>query len=391
MTDMIAGRRWLLATGAAALIAGGVAVPGCSSERPAAADARTPVPVTTATIAVADRPETVEAGGLVQARTTAAVTARILAPVREVRVQPGDHVRAGQILVVLDADDLRADARRARAGATAAEQTGAAARAEQEAAEAALALARASHERVAGLHARRSATAQELDAATAGLKAAEARAAGAAAQVRAAAAAFESAEAAGEAAAERESFAVIAAPFDGVVTESLIEPGNMAAPGVPLLRLEDTRAFRLEVRLDASRVGTAAVGAAVPVLLDAPGATDPATVNGTVIEIARAVAADARAYLVKIALPDHPGLRSGTFGRARFGGRPRRALVVPPEAIVRHGQVTSVFAVEDGVARLRFVNVRGDEVLAGLAEGDVVVLAPPPGLADGHPVAPGGR
>jgi hypothetical protein len=64
---------------------------------------------------------------------------------------------------------------------------------------------------------------------------------------------------------------------------------------------------------------------------------------------------------------------------------------VPDDALVRQGQMTSVFVVEDGVARLRFVNVSGTEVLAGLAEGDVVVVSPPPGLVDGHPVTQGVR
>ena len=102
-------------------------------------------------------------------------------------------------------------------------------------------------------------------------------------------------------------------------------------------------------------------------------------------------AADERAFLVKITLPDTPGLRSGTFGRARFSGRTRRALTVPATALVHNGQVTSVFVVEKEVARVRLVNVSGSEVLAGLSEGDLVIAAPPPALADGRRVAGGAR
>jgi RND family efflux transporter MFP subunit len=390
--DMMARRSPLIVAGVAVLIAGGLSASACSgAATPPPSDARTPTPVTTTTMTAADLADTLEAGGLVQARTTATLTARLLAPVREVRVKPGDRVRAGQVLVVLAGDDLGAEARRARAGVVAADQGATAAVSDQQAAEAGLALARASYERIAGLHARRSATAQELDTATAALKAADARAAGAAAQARAAAAAVESARAGSDAAGTRESFAVITAPFDGLVTESMVETGNMAAPGAPLLRLEDTRAFRLDVRVDASRIGAVSIGTVLSVLLDSGTADGPTTVDGTVIEIGRAVDADARAFLVKIALPDDTALRSGTFGRARFSGPIRRALVVPADAIVRHGQMTSVFVIEDGIARLRFVNVSGTEVLAGLAEGDVVVVAPPPGLVDGHPVTQGGR
>jgi RND family efflux transporter MFP subunit len=199
----------------------------------------------------------------------------------------------------------------------------------------------------------------------------------------------DSAQAASEAAGATESFARIAAPFDGVVTEKLVEPGNMAAPGTPLVRVEDARGFRLDVRVDESRIAQIAPGSTVPVLLDAGGA--PVTVGGRVAEIARAVDADARAFLVKIELPDTAGLRSGMFGRARFAGAPTKGLTVPAGAVVRRGQVTSVFVVDEGVARLRLVNLRDTEVLAGLADGDTVIVDPAPGLADGRRVTEGGR
>jgi hypothetical protein len=110
-----------------------------------------------------------------------------------------------------------------------------------------------------------------------------------------------------------------------------------------------------------------------------------------VVEVSRAVDADARAFLVKIALPDVPGLRSGEFGKARFKGAPRRVLAIPPSAILRRGQVTSVFVVENDVARVRLVNLSESEVRAGLTESEVVILSPPAGVSDGRRVSVGGR
>jgi multidrug efflux pump subunit AcrA (membrane-fusion protein) len=362
---------------------------GCSGSRVAAApaDAAEPIAVTTATVTMTDVASAIHAGGVVQARTTAAITARVLAPVRAVRVSPGDQVRKGQTLIVLDGDDLAAGARAARSAALAAEQGSHAAAAELEAAEAGLALARASHDRIAGLEARRSATAQELDDSTATLRTAEARVTGASARALQAASAVESARAASDQASTTESFTTIAAPFDGTVTEKMVEVGNMASPGMPLLRLEDTRGFRLEVRVDESRIGQIRNGDRVPVLLGRGGSS----MDGTVVEVSRAVDADARAFLVKIALPNVAGLRSGEFGKARLGRTPRRVLTVPSSAIVRRGQLTFVFVVEMGVARVRLVNLSESEVLAGLTESEVVVLSPPAGLIDGRRVSMGGR
>jgi RND family efflux transporter MFP subunit len=365
------------------------ALAGCSARQAdaAPADGAEPIAVTIARVAMIDVATAIDSGGVVQARTTATIAARILAPVREVRVSPGDRVREGQTLIVLAGDDLAAGARAARSAALAAAQGSKAAAAELDAADAGLTLARASHDRIAGLQAKRSATAQELDDATATLRSAEARVAGASARVLQAASAVESAQAVSDQASTTKSFTTIAAPFEGMVTEKMVEPGNMASPGMPLLRLEDTRGFRLEVRLDESRVGQIRNGDSVPVFIGAR----TSSIKGTVIEVSRAVDADARAFLVKIALADAPGLRSGEFGKARFGGTPRRALTVPRSAIVRRGQLTSVFVVDKGVARVRLINLSESEVLAGLTESEVVILSPPAGVTDGRRVSVEGR
>jgi RND family efflux transporter MFP subunit len=384
MTNMIARRRSYAYAGVA--LAAGLTVTACGGheDTPAARESD-PLPVSLAAVAAADISDTFEVGGVVQARSSATLTSRILAPVNEVRVAPGDRVRAGQVLIVLDGADLAAQSRSARAAALAADQDIAATAADQQAADAALTLARAAHQRIADLHSRRSATAQELDEATAALRRAEANASAAAARARGAASGLDRARASADAAATTASFSTITAPFEGLVTEKLVDPGNMAAPGMPLLRLEDTRSFRLEVRVDESRVPAVTPGAAVRVVLDAdtPGAT---SIDGTVSEISRAVDADARAFLVKIALPETADIRSGTFGRAIFRGATRKGLRVPESAIVRRGQMTSVLVVENDTARLRLVSLAGQEVLAGLSAGDLVVVNPPPELADGRRV-----
>ena len=385
----ITASRHVAVAGVAALVLAGTALAGCST-RPAAAasaDATEPIAVTVSAVTMTDVASAIDAGGVVQARTTATISSRILAPVREVRVSPGDRVREGQTLVVLDGDDLAAAARAARSAALAAEQGSTAADADVLAAEAGLALARASHDRIAGLQAKGSATAQELDDVRAALRSAESRVAAASARALQAASAVQSARAAGDQASTTHAFTRIAAPFDGTITGKMVEPGNLASPGLALLRLEDTRGFNLEVRVDESRIGEIRNGDRVPVFLGAGTTSLP----GTVVEVSRAVDADARAFLVKIALPDSRDLRSGEFGKARFPGPPRRALAIPPSAIVRHGQLTSVFVVDNGLARVRLVNLSESEVLAGLKESEVVILSPPPGITDGRRVRTGGR
>jgi hypothetical protein len=66
-------------------------------------------------------------------------------------------------------------------------------------------------------------------------------------------------------------------------------------------------------------------------------------------------------------------------------------LTVPQSAVVRRGQLTSVFVVEQGVARVRLVSLSEFEVLAGLTESEEVILSPPAGITDGRRVIAGGR
>jgi len=354
--------------------------------------ARPPVDVRAARATITASPDWYEAGGVVQARLSATLTSRVLAPVIAVRVHPGDQVRAGQLLIELDGRELDANARRAGAAVEAAEQAARSAQSEREAAGAAVVLSNANLHRISRLQERKSATPQELDEATASAHAAGAHAASAQAQIAQAEAAVVSARAASEAASVTASYARFTAPFDGRVSEKLIEPGNMAAPGVPLLRLDSADGFRVDVRLDESRAALVSPGQQMAVTIGNAGEGRSVRVTrGTVFEIARAIDADTRAFLVKIEIGTRTNegepLRSGMFARVRFAGQPRKGLRVPASAIVKRGQVATVFVIEKELARVRLVQTGTTddgqtEILSGLDQGEVVVVSPPPAVVD---------
>ncbi len=389
VTSLLTSRN--LAT--AALLAGALALSACSGSREAAdRDTRTPVDVSVQPVTLDSGAQLFDVGGQVRAKTTATLVSKLFAEVQEILVQPGDKVRAGQALVRLDSRDLQAQRAQAEAGVAAAEQGVAAATTNRDAADAGLALASATHKRIAELRAKNSATPNELDQAVSALKAAESHASGARAAIQQAQAAADAARAGLRAATVGASYGVITAPFDGIVTEKRVEVGNMATPGTPLLTVEDDRSFRLEVRVDESRVGEIDRAKPVEVVVDSIGPDGaPAAQEGSITEVSRAVDG-AHAFLVKIDLPPNPALRSGMFGRARFGGGTRQILTVPATAVVRRGQLTSVFVVDkDNRARLRLVQVANTvgsraEIAAGLDAGERVVVEPGATLADGAPV-----
>jgi RND family efflux transporter MFP subunit len=383
---------------AALVLASALALASCSGSREAAtSDSRNPVDVAVQAATLETSAQVFDVGGQVRARTTATMVSKLFAEVQEVLVQPGDNVRAGQVLVRLDSRDLQAQRAQAEAGVAAAEQAISAATMNRDAAEAGLALATATHKRIAELRAKNSATPNELDQAVSGLKAAQSHVAGAQAGIRQAEAGADAARAALRAASVGASFAVITAPFDGIVTEKRVEVGNMATPGAPLMTVEDARGFRLDVRIDESRVGDIERSRPVDVFVDSVGQPGmPVARRGTISEVSRDLDGS-HTFLVKVDLPANGDLRSGMFGRARFGGGTRQTLTVPASAIVRRGQLTSVFVVgQDNRARLRLVQVANTsagraDIAAGLDAGEQVVVQPSATLVDGAPVRPAAR
>lgn len=366
----------------------GAAACGSSSDTPPA-ESEAPVDVAVDRVALTPMPAAFEAGGVLVSRQTAVIASRVMAPIARVLVQPGERVRRGQTLVQLDAEEVTAQATRARAGLEGARANARVVASDRDAAEAGVVLARATHTRIARLHAERSATMQELDQATAALRQAEARLAMAQAQADATERAIEAADAGARAADIAQSWSVLTSPLDGIVAARHADPGSMASPGQPLLVVEASGAWQMDVRVDASRAAALAVGQPADVRVD--GAAGDPWVKGRIGEIARVDPAS-HSFVVTIDLDPNPAWRSGLFGRARFQGPAAERLSVAADATVPRGQLTFVYVVgADDHARLRSVSLGESangrvEVLAGLAAGDRVVRRPAPGLIDGAKV-----
>lgn len=378
MSGRVAGGWWLV-TGGLAFLA------GCGSEpRKSESAALVPAVVQTAAVVAEQWPVGYEAVGTVRARTSAVLASKVMAYVREVRVQAGDGVRDGQLLVLLDARDLEVNYKRAEAGRDEARSAQAEADNALAAAKAQLDLAKATFGRMQELFDKKSISNQEFDEATARRKAAEAAYEMAAAKGGQVRARIAQAEQEVQAAGITRGYAEIRAPFGGIVTAKAAEPGSMATPGAPLITIERAGDYRLEAAVEESRVKSVRAGQAVSVSLEALGRTLAARVS----EVVPAVDPASRAYLVKIDLPAVAQLRSGMFGRASFSGSARSVLAVPAAAVTERGQLQSVMVADGGYAHTRLITVgqkSGDrvEALSGLSAGEKVVCPLPAGLSDG--------
>jgi RND family efflux transporter MFP subunit len=333
-------------------------------------------------------PSVYEAVGTVSASRTTTLSAKVMGYVKEIKADAGDSVKAGQVLVVLDSRDLesgyqQAVAARAEAGSAMAEVENAIIGAKAQ-----LELAESTFKRMESLHEQKSITEQEFDEASAKVRMAQANYEMAASKRGQLTEKIAQAEQGVESAAIMKGYAELTAPFNGRVTEKMVDPGSLAAPGAPLLTIEGSGAYRFDAQVEESRLRNIKVGDEVALTVDA---LADASSNARVSEIIPSVDGGSRTFTVRINMRNTAGLRSGLFGRAKFASEPKSALVIPGSAIVKRGQVQSVFVIESGEARVRLVTL-GDsrdgnfEVLSGLAAGERIVSPIPVNLVDGSPV-----
>lgn len=358
---------------------------GCGAgESARKVESAAPVAVTARKAATVKLPEIYEATGTVRARVTTVLSARTMGSILEVRVQPGDAVKAGQMVAVLDARDIAASLRQAEAARREAMDMQPEARGGVEAARAQLDLAESSHRRLKALFDDKSITAQEFDEAQARLKTARAGYEMARAKEQQVyARVHQTNEAVGQAKLQA-GFANVTAPFVGTVIERKAEPGMLASPGTPIVVIEQGGAYRLEASVDEARLAKIRTGMAVRVHLDA----FDKDVSARVGEVVPALDAGSHSFTVKIDLPRVAGLCSGVFGRAVFEFGERETLAVPASALLHDGQVDRILVAGNGVARARLVKAgthSGDqvEILSGLSAGELVIDRPPQALADG--------
>ncbi len=338
----------------------------CSSEKPTTPVA--PEVVRDMALFTAQRttvPDYVEATGTVQAEQSAQLASQVMGTITRVNVHEGDRVRRGQVLITIDAAQQRSAYDSAKAGLQASQENIAAADADY-------ALAESTMKRYQMLYDKKSVSPQEFDEVKTKLTAAKARR-------DASHAGRTQAEAGVSQASTAMGFTNIRAPFDGLVIAKLVDPGAMAAPGVPLLIVEDPSHFRLEATVDESKMGAVRLGQAAPVVIDALG--DQA-ITGKVVQIVPAADPASRTFTVKIDLPSNPQIRSGLFGRARFPRGQRESVVIPQTAVVQRGQLQGVYVMgKDQLASLRYVTLGAPsahqvEVLSGLQSGDQVIAEP---------------
>jgi RND family efflux transporter MFP subunit len=344
-----------------ALLALAIPAVACGGKHEAKEAAPAPVVAATARAEAAELPDRVELYGTVAADRTAAVSSRVMANIVAVLVKPGDLVQPGDVLVEIDPATAKGQESQAM-GALAQARAG-------------LALAERNYQRYQALAKTGSASELELDMARM--------------QYEQARGAVQQGEGAVEAASSVARESRVTAPFAGRVAARMVEAGDLAAPGRPLVTVESATGRRLVVQVPSTTAAASGLRAGQNVTVRIDGVPGEAT--GVVAEMSPGADPGSHTFTAKIELAGPP-VSTGLTGRATLVAGKRTAVLVPAGAVVQSGGLPMVAIRDaDGKARSRAVTTGAAqggmvEILSGLSGGETVLISLSALPADGTPV-----
>ncbi|HEV8694141.1 MAG TPA: efflux RND transporter periplasmic adaptor subunit [Lysobacter sp.] len=322
--------------------------------------------------------------------------AKVAGYVGDVRADIGDHVRAGQVLAVIDIPEMKAELAEGLARQTAADAALAQAQKKLEVArqqaqgdKSQLRLRELTWQRQQQLFNDKAVTRQQLDEAESQLEVARSQAAMADARIAAAESDIEAAKAACALAAAQVQkietmmkYAQISAPFAGIVTRRLIDRGAMVQSATssrttPLFTVQRIDTLRVFIEVPESALANVKPGLPVKVQPYDPAI---APIEAKVTRVASSLDASTRTMRTEIDLPNpREALLPGMYARVDVSvDLHANALVVPATALVTEGAETFVYIVRDGRAVRMPVKTGLDdgirvEITEGLADNDAVV------------------
>jgi RND family efflux transporter MFP subunit len=292
------------------------------------------------------------------------IHAKVTSFVEDMRVDRGSWVKQEQTLATLSAPELQAQTLKAEAELQSA-------RARQAEAEARTVSARSTFERLkAAAQTPGVVAGNDVEIAEKTLEAAQAQGEAMTSSVAAAAAAIKALK-------DLESYLVLRAPFDGVITERHVHPGSLVGPsGTAVVRIEQISRLRLTVPVPEIYVAGITKGTRVTFSVSAyPGQT----FEGVIARPAHSLDIKTRSMLVELDVTNSKQvLAPGMFAEVQWPvSRAQASLFVPTTSVVRTSERQFVVRLRNGAAEwvdVRRGQVNGNliEVFGDLREGDVV-------------------
>lgn len=301
--------------------------------------------------------KSVSLSGRIEAVQSANISTRIMGYITKVYVKTGDRVQKGQLLFSVNNEDIIA--KRAQVDASVTQ------------AEASFNNAQKDFERYTALFGKQSATAKELDNITL--------------QYKSAKAGLEAARQMRNEVNAQLSYTNVTAPFNGIVTQKLIDAGNMATPGMPVIIIETNSLLQVTATVPESQISEVKIGSDAILMVNAAGKT----LHGKVSEISNSSQNSGSVYIIKISIPEggKGNLMSGMYVNVSLpisDTIPTRgdsdAVLVPVSSIVHKGELDGIYTIGiDNQALLRWVRLgrvvnEKVEILSGLGRSEKFIV-----------------
>lgn len=327
----------------------------------------TPIEVSVAQPQLQEGGVAVSASGRVESKETALLSTRMMGRIQKIYVDIGDAVQKGQLLYAIDAADI--SARSAQVNAQIAQ------------AEAAFQNAQKDYERYQALFKENSATQKELENMQLQYTVAKNQ--------------LEAAKEAQNEVAANMNYAKVKAPFSGVITQKMMNDGNLAHPAMPILAMEGEQGLRIKASVSEQEIGKLQVGDTAQISIDAI----RQSLNGQVTRVSSSSANSGGQYTIEVSLPKmvQKEVKSGMYAhvsiatKSALSGEGKRVLI-PSKALIHKDDLQGIYIISsNGTALLRWLRIGkayGDavEVLSGLTADETYIVEAHGRLYNGAPV-----
>ena len=315
-------------------------------------DTREAVRVHAVTVKKTEVPSSMEYPGTIEGKSKVKLSTKLMGEITYLPYEPGTKVSKGQTLVKINSGDVAAKKQQVAANIAQAE--------------AGFKNAEINYNRIKNLHEKGSATKKEMEDVQMGYDMAKAQL-----------------NAAKEMKNEVDNvlgYSELKAPFDGYIVNKFFEEGDIAAPGHPIIIVENFDNFEVDAMVSASDINLINVGQDVSVRIDA--ATNN-TYQGKVTEVNPGGNAFSKQFEVKVSIDKNKegiaGIKSGMYATIVLEDETKPLITVDKDVLVKRGQLVGVYSISDHnevlLRWLRLGKSLGDkyEVLSGLSEGDVII------------------
>ncbi len=317
-----------------------------------------------------------QATGTIRPWQEPVISAQVQARIQEILVSPGDRVESGDLLVRLNQEEFKSRLKQARLDLEASKSSIKRIRREIAAAKARLDEAEPQFQRIKKLRERDVATQQELDQARSNYFQARA---GHEQALMSLQEALSSRDALQEKINELKvvlDYTRIRAPATAQVVRRMADPGDLATPDKPLLRLQSRHMLHMEARVPERLMSALSPGDDFEIQVDAL----DEILTGSIVEMDPAGDEDARSFMVRLGMESATkDLYPGMFARMLIPVETEEILMIPEEAVRMIGQLETVQVINDLQTQTRHVRLGRTlngrvEVLSGLSAGEKVKL-----------------